>query len=113
MSTCLVGNRGIRVYGEVRIDGSAVALNQWIAPTGAPAEAGRKTAIAELRAAAQLLLEQLRRDQDRYEYGAELVEAEPTREEPRRNALQCWLDVIAPSVQTTAAAAHVESSAQR
>ncbi|MEV0639689.1 hypothetical protein AB0I77_33095 [Streptomyces sp. NPDC050619] len=104
-------NSGIHAGGNIRIDASAVALNHSTATTGAPTEADREAAITELRAAAHLLLEHLRRDQHHYEDGAELVqaaehvEAELTREEPRRNTLLRWLGFIAPGVQTTAAIA--------
>ncbi len=105
------GNSGIRASGDVRIDGSAVAVNHSTATNAAPADGDRAAAIAELRAAARLLLEHLRREQDRYEDGAELVdaaehvEAELTREEPRRNILLRWLGFIAPGVEATAAIA--------
>ncbi|MER5751036.1 hypothetical protein [Streptomyces sp. NPDC002088] len=101
-------NSGIYAGGDVHIDSSAVALNHSTATTGTPAEADRDAAIAELRAAARLLLEQLRRDQDQYEDGAELVdaaehvEAELTRDEPRRTTLLRWLGFIAPAVEATA-----------
>ncbi|MET9380629.1 hypothetical protein ABZY09_05950 [Streptomyces sp. NPDC002928] len=101
-------NSGIYAGGDIRIDGSAVALNHSTATTGTPAEADRDAAIAELRTAARLLLEQLRRDQDQYEDGAELVdaaehvEAELTRDEPRRTTLLRWLGFIAPAVEATA-----------
>ncbi|MFJ3301676.1 hypothetical protein ACIPSA_00895 [Streptomyces sp. NPDC086549] len=106
-------NSGISVGGNLSINDSALALNHSTATatTGAPAEPDRDAAIAELRAAARLLLDQLRRDQDRYEDGdqvvaaAEQVEAELTREEPRRNTLLRWLGFIAPAVQATAAIA--------
>ena len=104
-------NSGIRAGGNVRIDASAVALNHSTATTGAPAPPDHEAAVAELRAAAHLLLDHLRSNQDHYEDGAELVEAaehveaELTREEPRRNALLRWLGFIAPGVQATAAIA--------
>lgn len=105
-------NSGISAGGNLRIDGSAIAVNHSTATTtSAPAETDREAAVAELRAAAHLLLEQLRRDQNHYDDGAELVEAaehveaELTREEPRRNTLLRWLGFIAPGVQATAAIA--------
>ncbi|MXM62980.1 hypothetical protein GR925_05845 [Streptomyces sp. HUCO-GS316] len=104
-------NSGISAGGDVRIDASTVALDHSTATTEAPAETDREAAIAELRTAVRLLTEQLRGSQDRYEDGAELVEAaehveaELTREQPRRNALLRWLGFIAPGVQTTAAVA--------
>ncbi|WP_369168608.1 hypothetical protein AB5J49_12165 [Streptomyces sp. R28] len=104
-------NSGIHAGGDIHIDGSAVALNHSTATTGTPAETDREAAIAELRTAARLLLEQLRTHQDQYEDGEELVEAgerveaELTRDEPRRNALLRWLGFIAPGVQATAAVA--------
>ncbi|MFF4831130.1 hypothetical protein [Streptomyces sp. NPDC001315] len=102
------GNSGIQAKGNIHFKDSAVAINHSTATTNAPAEADRDAAIAELRAAARLLLDQLRRDQDQYEDGAELVdaaehvEAELTREEPRRTTLLRWLGFIAPAVQATA-----------
>ncbi|MET9387688.1 hypothetical protein ABZY09_43475 [Streptomyces sp. NPDC002928] len=107
----LLGYSSIYAGGDIHIDGSAVALNHSTATTDTPAEADRDAAIAELRAAARLLLEQLRRDQDQYEDGAELVdaaehfEAELTRDEPRRTTLLRWLGFIAPGVRATAAVA--------
>lgn len=104
-------NSGIQAGGDVRFEGSAVAVNRSTATTGAPADLDRDAAIAELRTAARLLLEQLRTRQHTYEDGAELVdaaehiEAELTRDEPRRNILLRWLGFIAPAVQSTAAVA--------
>lgn len=104
-------NSGISAGGNVSIDNSAVALDHSTATIGAPAETDREAAIAELRAAARLLLEQLRDNQDQYEDGAELVnaaeciDAELIQEEPRRNVLLRWLGFIAPGVQATAAVA--------
>jgi hypothetical protein len=104
-------NSGIQAGGDIRIDGSAVAVNRSTATTEGPTEADREAAIAELRTAARLLLEQLRTNQDQYEDGEELVqaaervEAELTRDEPRCNALLRWLGFIAPGVAATAAVA--------
>lgn len=101
-------NSGIQAKGDVNVNNSAVALNHSTATTNAPAEVDRDAAISELRATARLLLEQLRRDQDQYEDGAELVdaaehvEAELTRDEPRRTTLLRWLGFIAPAVEATA-----------
>ncbi|MER6474078.1 hypothetical protein [Streptomyces collinus] len=70
-----------------------------------------EAAIAEPRTAVGVLLDELRRNEDRYEDGAELVEAaervdaELAREEPRGNILLRWLGFIAPGVQATAAIA--------
>jgi folylpolyglutamate synthase/dihydropteroate synthase len=104
-------NSGIQAGGDIRIDNSAVAVNRSTATNTPQTEGDREAAIAELRAAARLLLEQLRQDQNHYEDGADLVEAaerieaELTQEEPRRNALLRWLGFIAPGVQATAAIA--------
>ncbi|MCX4671839.1 hypothetical protein OG453_35025 [Streptomyces sp. NBC_01381] len=105
------GSSAIGAGGDVRIEGSAVALNHSSATVGPTDEPDRDVAIAELRAAAGLLLEQLRRYRDQYEDGAELVEAaerfeaELAREEPRRTALLRWLGFIAAGVQSDAAIA--------
>ncbi|QOV39022.1 hypothetical protein IM697_11910 [Streptomyces ferrugineus] len=104
-------NSGIQAGGDIRIDGSAVAVNRSTATNESAAEPDREAAIAELRAAARLLLEQLRANQDQYEDGddlvhaAEQVEAELTRDEPRRNTLLRWLGFIGPGVAATAAVA--------
>ncbi|MEU1255365.1 hypothetical protein [Streptomyces chartreusis] len=104
-------NSGIQAGGDIRIDGSAVAVNRSTATTGAPAAAGREAAVAELRAAARLLLEQVRSHQDEYEDGEELVdaaervEAELAQDEPRRGVLLRWLGFLAPGVAATAAVA--------
>ncbi|MFJ7072561.1 hypothetical protein [Streptomyces sp. NPDC098781] len=111
MSETVPNNSGIQAGGDIRIDDSAVAVNRSTASTTAPADPDREAAIAELRAAARLLLEQLRTHQDQYEDGedlvhaAEQVDAELTRDEPRRNALLRWLGFIAPGVEATAAIA--------
>ncbi|MFB6639606.1 hypothetical protein ACWHLZ_05535 [Streptomyces chartreusis] len=104
-------NSGIQAGGDIRIDGSAVAVNRSTATTGAPAAADREAAVAELRAAARLLLEQVRSHQDEYEDGEELVdaaervEAELAQDEPRRGVLLRWLGFLAPGVAATAAVA--------
>jgi hypothetical protein len=106
-------NSGISAGGDVRIEGSAVALGGSTASltTGTPFDGDREAALAELRTAARLLLDQLRRDQDRYEDGADLVgaaeqvESELAQDRPRRSALLRWLGFIAPGVQATAAIA--------
>jgi hypothetical protein len=104
-------NSGIRAGGDIRIDSSAVAVNRSTATTGAPAAADREAAVAELRAAARLLLEQVRTHQDEYEDGEELVEAaerveaELAQDEPRRGVLLRWLGFLAPGVAATAAVA--------
>lgn len=104
-------NSGIRAGGDIRIDGSAVAVNRSTATTGAPAGVDREAAVAELRAAARLLLEQVRGHRDEYEDGEELVEAaerveaELAQEEPRRGVLLRWLGFLAPGVAATAAVA--------
>ncbi|MGW4868649.1 hypothetical protein [Streptomyces chartreusis] len=104
-------NSGIQAGGDIRIDGSAVAVNRSTASTGAPAAADREAAVAELRAAARLLLEQVRSHQDEYEDGEELVdaaervEAELAEDEPRRGVLLRWLGFLAPGVAATAAVA--------
>ncbi|MFE4575002.1 hypothetical protein, partial [Streptomyces chartreusis] len=104
-------NSGIQAGGDIRIDGSAVAVNRSTATTGAPAAADREAAVAELRAAARLLLEQVRSHQDEYEDGEELVdaaervEAELAEDEPRRGVLLRWLGFLAPGVAATAAVA--------
>ncbi|MFD5014387.1 hypothetical protein [Streptomyces chartreusis] len=105
------GNSGIQAGGDIRIDGSAVAVNRSTATNGAPAAADREAAVAELRAAARLLLEQVRSHQDEYEDGEELVdaaervEAELAEDEPRRGVLLRWLGFLAPGVAATAAVA--------
>ncbi|MEW2622846.1 hypothetical protein [Streptomyces sp. NPDC048106] len=107
------GNSGIRAGGDIRIDGSAVALGGSTASltNGLATDTDREAALADLRAAARLLLDQLRQGQDGYEDGADLVdaaehvEAELAQEAPRRNALLRWLGFIAPGVQATAAIA--------
>ncbi|WP_432195183.1 hypothetical protein [Streptomyces sp. bgisy027] len=104
-------NSGIHAGGDIRIDGSAVAVNRSTATTGAPAAADREAAVAELRAAARLLLEQVRNHQDEYDDGEELVdaaervEAELAQDEPRRGVLLRWLGFLAPGVAATAAVA--------
>ncbi|MFG1666709.1 hypothetical protein [Streptomyces sp. Y7] len=104
-------NSGIRAGGDIRIDGSAVAVNRSTATTGAPAGVDREAAVAELRAAARLLLEQVRGHRDEYEDGEELVEAaerveaELAQDEPRRGVLLRWLGFLAPGVAATAAVA--------
>ncbi|MCZ4610519.1 hypothetical protein O3S80_43540 [Streptomyces sp. Lzd4kr] len=105
-------NSGIQAGGDIRIDGSAVAVNRSTATTGTPAAAAdREAAVAELRAAARLLLEQVRSHQDEYEDGEELVdaaervEAELAQDEPRRGVLLRWLGFLAPGVAATAAVA--------
>ncbi|MER5788633.1 hypothetical protein [Streptomyces sp. NPDC001980] len=104
-------NSGIHVGGDLRMDGSAVAVNHSTASVGVPAGADRDAAMAELRATVRLLLDRLRSDQDRYEDGdqlvaaAEQVDAELGREQPRRATLLRWLGFIAPAVQATAAMA--------
>lgn len=104
-------NSGIQAGGDVRFEGSAVAVNRSTATTGPAADADRDAAIAELRSAARLLLEQLRAHQHTYEDGdglvdaAEHIETELARDEPRRNILLRWLGFIAPAVQGTAAVA--------
>lgn len=103
-------NSGIQARGDIRIDNSAVAVGHSTA-TSHVAPTDRDAAITELRLAARQLLEQLRTQQHRYEDGAELVdaaehiEAELTREEPRRGILLRWLGFLAPAVQSTAALA--------
>lgn len=104
-------NSGIQAGGDIHIDGSAVAVNRSTATTGAPAAADREAAVAELRSAARLLLEQVRSHQDEYEDGEELVdaaervEAELAQDEPRRGVLLRWLGFLAPGVAATAAVA--------
>ncbi|WP_210587472.1 hypothetical protein [Streptomyces sp. GESEQ-35] len=104
-------NSGINAGGDLHIDRSAVAVNHSSATVGPADEPDRDAAIAELRTAVGLLLEQLRRYQDQYEDGAELVQAaehvdeELAQDEPRRTALLRWLGFIAPGVQATAAIA--------
>jgi hypothetical protein len=101
---------GIQAGRDVRIDRSTVGLGHaTVTGTATPAE--HAAAVAELRGAVGLLLEELRRNQERYEDGAELVEAaeqvqdELTRDEPRRSTLLRWLGFIAPGVHATAAVA--------
>ncbi|UGQ12113.1 hypothetical protein LO772_00420 [Yinghuangia sp. ASG 101] len=102
------GNSGISVGGDLHMDGSAIALNHSSATVTPGAPAGRPATIEELRTAARLLVEQLRRDREQYEDGdhlvetAELVEGELASEEPRRTRLLRWLNVLAPGVQATA-----------
>ncbi|MER5939702.1 hypothetical protein ABT121_20535 [Streptomyces sp. NPDC001928] len=104
-------NSGIQAGGDIRIDGSAVAVNRSTATTGTPADVDREAAIAELRAAARLLLDQVRTHQGEYEDGEELVgaaervEAELAQDEPRRGVLLRWLGFLAPGVAATAAVA--------
>ncbi|MFH0520158.1 hypothetical protein ACHBTE_23655 [Streptomyces sp. M41] len=104
-------NSGISAGGDISIDSSAVALDHSTATVGTTADTDREAAICELREAARLLRQQIHDNQDTYEDGAELVdaaervEAELTREEPRRNVLLRWLGFIAPGVQATAAVA--------
>lgn len=101
---------GIQAGRDVRIEHSAVAVGQSTV-TGAAMPSEREAAVAELRTAVSLLLDQLRQTEDRYEDGAELVEAaervdaELARDEPRRNILLRWLGFIAPGVHATAAVA--------
>jgi hypothetical protein len=98
---------GIQAGRDLRIEQSAVAVgHSTVTGTSAPSE--REAAVAELRTAVGLLLDQLRRNEERYEDGAELVEAaeqvdaELGRDEPRRNIILRWLGFIAPGVQATA-----------
>ncbi|MEU6587772.1 hypothetical protein ABZ923_00795 [Streptomyces sp. NPDC046881] len=100
------------------IEHSAVAVGHSTV-TGPATPPERETAIAELRTAVSLLLDQLRQNEDQYEDGAELVEAaervdaELAHEEPRRNILLRWLGFIAPGVQATAATAADVASIQQ
>ncbi|MGW1953292.1 hypothetical protein ACWCPI_11045 [Streptomyces sp. NPDC001920] len=104
------GNTGIQAGRDVRIEQSMVALGH-ATLTGTQSQAEHAEAVAELRTAVELLLDELRRNEEHYEDGAELVEAaehvqtELTRDEPRRNILLRWLGFIAPGVQATASLA--------
>ncbi|MEU2981876.1 DEAD/DEAH box helicase [Streptomyces hirsutus] len=95
---------GILASGDIRIDGSGIAVNH----TTAGAELNSEAGIAELRAAAHLLLEQLRQHQNTLEDGEELVEsaerlaAELSQDEPRHHVLLLWLGFIASGAQTVA-----------
>ncbi|MER5792099.1 hypothetical protein [Streptomyces sp. NPDC001980] len=101
---------GIQAGRDVRIEQSTVAVGHATA-TGAPTPAEHAAAVAELRAAVSLLLDGLRRNEERYDDGAELVEAaeqveaELARDEPRRSTLLRWLGFIAPGVHATATVA--------
>ncbi|MFE0374431.1 hypothetical protein ACFW1M_02375 [Streptomyces inhibens] len=101
---------GIQAGRDVRIEQSAVAVGHSTV-TGTPTPPEHEEAVAELRTAVGLLLDQLRRNEEQYEDGAELVEAaervdaELARDEPRRNIILRWLGFIAPGVQATAAVA--------
>ncbi|WP_251095455.1 hypothetical protein [Streptomyces sp. Caat 7-52] len=101
---------GIQAGRDVRIERSTVALGH-ATVTAAVTPAEHAAAVAELRTAVDLLLDELRRDEESYEDGAGLIEAaeqvraELTRDEPRRNVLLRWLGYIAPGVHMTAALA--------
>lgn len=101
---------GIQAGRDLRIEQSTVAVGH-SAVTGIPTPSEREAAVEELRAAVGMLLEQLRRNQEQYEDGAELVDAaeqvdaELARDEPRRNIILRWLGFIAPGVHSTAAVA--------
>ncbi|MFE7274429.1 hypothetical protein [Streptomyces sp. NPDC057623] len=101
---------GIQAGRDVRIERSTLALGH-ATVTGTPTPAEHAAAVAELRTAVGVLLDELRRNQDQYEDGAELVEAaeqvqaELARDEPRRNTLLRWLGFIAPGVHAIAAVA--------
>ncbi|MFF0001385.1 hypothetical protein [Streptomyces avermitilis] len=94
----------------MRIEQSMVALGR-ATVTGTQTPAEHAEAVTELRAAVGLLLDELRRNEEYYEDGAELVAAaeqvqtELARDEPRRNILLRWLGFIAPGVHATAAVA--------
>ena len=101
---------GIQAGRDVRIEQSMVALDH-ATVTGTQTSAEHAEAVTELRTVVGLLLDELRRNAEHYEDGAELVEAaeqvqaELARDEPRRNILLRWLGFIAPGVQATAAVA--------
>ncbi|GAA3115691.1 hypothetical protein [Streptomyces echinatus] len=101
---------GIQAGRDVRIERSTVALGH-ATVTAAMTPAEHAAAVAELRTAVDLLLDELRRDEESYEDGAGLVEAaeqvrtELSRDEPRRNVLLRWLGFLAPGVHMTAALA--------
>ncbi|MFJ8719480.1 hypothetical protein ACIRD9_41000 [Streptomyces violaceus] len=94
----------------MRIEQSMVALGH-ATVTGTQTSAEHAEAVKELRTAVGLLLDELRRNAEHYEDGAELVEAaeqvqvELARDKPRSNILQRWLGFIAPGVAATAAVA--------
>ncbi|BAC68367.1 hypothetical protein AQJ43_31630 [Streptomyces avermitilis] len=101
---------GIQAGRDVRIEQSMVALGR-ATVTGTQTPAEHAEAVTELCAAVGLLLDELRRNEEYYEDGAELVAAaeqvqtELARDEPRRNILLRWLGFIAPGVHATAAVA--------
>ncbi|THA77309.1 hypothetical protein E6U81_34505 [Streptomyces sp. A0592] len=106
---------GIQAGRDVRIEQSTVTVGHSTA-TGAPVSTEYATAVAELRRAVSLLVGELRKNEEQYEDGAELVEAgerieaELDRDEPRWSSIQRWLGFIAPGVHATAAvAADVEA----
>ncbi|KOU38643.1 hypothetical protein ADK53_12100 [Streptomyces sp. WM6373] len=109
---------GIQAGRDVRIKQSTVAVGQSTATT-APVPPEYATAVAELRRAASLLVGELRRNEEQYEDGPELVEAaerveaELDRDEPRWNSIQRWLGFIAPGVHATAAVATDVEAIQR
>jgi hypothetical protein len=101
---------GIQAGRDLRIEQSTVAVGHSTV-TGTPTPSEHEAAVAELRTAVGLLLDQLRRNEGQYEDGAELVEAaervdaELAQDEPRRNIILRWLGFIAPGVHATAAVA--------
>ncbi|MFE2142225.1 hypothetical protein ACFXA3_10825 [Streptomyces sp. NPDC059456] len=101
---------GIQAGRDVRIEQSTVAVGQSTA-TGSQVPPEYAAAVAELRRAANLLVGELRKNEDQYEDGAELVEAaerveaELDRDEPRWNSILRWLGFIAPGVHATASVA--------
>ncbi|MFF5519219.1 hypothetical protein [Streptomyces coeruleorubidus] len=98
---------GIQAGRDVRIEQSMVALGH-ATVSGTQTSAQHAQAVTELRNAVGLLLDEIRRNEEHYEDGAELVEAaeqvqaELARDEPRRNILLRWLGFIAPGVHATA-----------